>query len=127
MPVDRWRDVTYGRIVINYRPEKYDPYRVRLTVRGDIISFPWDCGTPKVDMLTVNLLLTSIVSIPNAKLMTINIKDFYLNTTMPRYKYMRLKLSDLPDNVIRQYNLREKVATKAELCALFINFLEVIT
>jgi len=31
----RWRDVTYGRIVVNYRPEKDDPYRTRLTVGGD--------------------------------------------------------------------------------------------
>ena len=28
--------------------------------------------------------------------MTIDIKDFYLNTPMPRYKYLRLKLEDLP-------------------------------
>ena len=32
VPADRWRDVTYGQIVVNYRPEKADPYRTRLTV-----------------------------------------------------------------------------------------------
>ena len=32
VPSDRWKDVTYGKIVVNYRPEKEDPYRVRLTV-----------------------------------------------------------------------------------------------
>ena len=26
IPVDRWRDVTYGRLVVDYRPEKSDPY-----------------------------------------------------------------------------------------------------
>ena len=25
VPPDRWQDVTYGRILVNYRPEKYDP------------------------------------------------------------------------------------------------------
>ena len=60
-------------------------------------------------MLTLKLLLNSIVSTPNAKFMSINIKDFYLNTPMPRYDYMRFKLSNLPDNMIRQYNLREKL------------------
>ena len=25
VPPDRWRDVTYGRIVMSYRPEKDDP------------------------------------------------------------------------------------------------------
>ena len=60
-------------------------------------------------MLTVKLLLNSIVSTPNAKLMSVHIKEFYLNTPMPRYEYMILKLSELPDNMIHQYNLREKV------------------
>ena len=35
VPVNRWRDITYGRVVVNYRPEKDDPYRVRLCVGVD--------------------------------------------------------------------------------------------
>ena len=58
---DRWRDVTYGQIVVDYRPDRTDPYRTRLTVGGDIVSYPRDCGTPKVDFTTVKLLLNSIV------------------------------------------------------------------
>ena len=27
IPVDRWKDVTYGRVVAEYCPEKSDPYR----------------------------------------------------------------------------------------------------
>ena len=61
-------------------------------------------------MLTFKLLLKIIVSTPNKKFISINIKDFYLNMPMPCYEYMRLKLSDLPDSVIRQYNMRGKVA-----------------
>ena len=60
-------------------------------------------------MLTEKLLLNRIVSTPNVKFTSINIKDFYLNTPIPCYEYMRLKLSDLPDDVILQYNLRGKV------------------
>ena len=41
--------------------------------------------------------------------MTIDIKDFYLMTLMDQYEYMRLKLADLPEDVIQQYTLREKV------------------
>ena len=41
--------------------------------------------------------------------MTIDIKDLYLNTLMERYEYMRIKLSNLPNNVIKQYNLESKV------------------
>jgi hypothetical protein len=39
--------------------------------------------------------------------MTMDIKDFYLNTSMTQYKYMRLIISDMPNNVMDHYNLRE--------------------
>ena len=76
VPADCWRDITYGRVVVNYRPEKDYPYRTRLTVGGDRVNYPVDCGTPTVDILTVKLLLNSIVSTLNATFMTIDIKDF---------------------------------------------------
>ena len=41
--------------------------------------------------------------------MTIDIKDFYLNTPMERFKYMKLKLSDLPKYFVTLYNLVSKV------------------
>ena len=111
MPSDRWKYVTYGRIAVTYRPEKEDPYRFRLTVGGDRLTCPWDCSTTTVDMLTVKLLLNSTVLTPKSKFFPIDIKDLYLNTPMPRYEYMRLKLSDLSDDVIRHYNL-ENIVTK---------------
>ena len=84
VPLDRWRGVTYGRVVVNYRPKKDDPYRTRLTVGGDRLHYPGDCGTPTVDLLTVKLLLNSVISTAGARFMTIDIKDFYLNTLMPQ-------------------------------------------
>ena len=41
--------------------------------------------------------------------MTIDIKNCYMNTPMDRFKYMRLKLADIPDDVNKQYNLADKV------------------
>ena len=41
--------------------------------------------------------------------MTIEIKDFYLNTPMNRFEYMKLKLSDLPEDFVKLYNLVFKV------------------
>ena len=61
--------------------------------------------------LTLKLLLNTIVLIINAHFMTIDIKDFYLNTPMARSEYMRLKLRNLPGSVVKQYNLEEE-ATK---------------
>eukprot|EP00804_Cyclotella_cryptica_P025740 CCRYP_002932-RA/>CCRYP_002932-RA protein AED:0.32 eAED:0.32 QI:0/0/0/1/0.25/0/5/0/519 len=107
VPQDRWKDVTYGRIVANFRPEKEDPYRIRLTVGGNRINYPGDCGTPTADMITVKILLNSVISTLSAKFMTIDIKDFYLNTPMARPEYMRLKLADIPAAIIDLYKLRD--------------------
>jgi hypothetical protein len=59
------------------------------------------------NLLTVKLQINSIISTAGAKFMTMDIKDFYLNTPMVRYKYMRIKLADMPADVIEHYNLNE--------------------
>ncbi len=42
--------------------------------------------------------------------MTMDIKDFYLNTLMARYEYMRLRIADMPDDIIEHYNLSNKAS-----------------
>ncbi len=69
------------------------------------MHYPGDAGTPTADLLTVKLLLNSIISTPNAKFMTMDIKDFYLNTPIARYEYMQLRLADMPEDVIAHYKL----------------------
>ncbi len=76
IPADRRKDITYGRIVCVYRSEKKDPYRTRITMGGNLVNYPDDCGTPTADIITVKILLNSIVSTLNAKFMTIDLKDF---------------------------------------------------
>ena len=108
IPNDRKKDCTYARICCNYRPEKEDPYRVRITVGGDRINYPFDVGTPTADMQLVKLLLNSIISTPNAKFMSLDISNFYLETPMKRPEYMRMSLENIPEQIIELYNLREK-------------------
>ena len=109
IPQDRKGDETYGRIVCVYREGKKDKYRTRITIGGNLINFPGDCGTPTADLLTVKLLFNSIISTPNAKFMSIDIKDFYLCTPMKRYEYFRMKLELFPEDIIQEYDLRNKV------------------
>ena len=47
--------------------------------------------------------------------MTIDISNFYLNTPMDRYEYMRMKLDMFPDDVIKEYNLRDKVEPNGDV------------
>ena len=87
IPEERRGDVTYGRIVCVYRDGKKDKYRTRITMGGNLINYPGNCGTPTADLLTVKILLNSIISTPNAKFMALDLKDFYLMTPMKCYEY----------------------------------------
>ena len=106
IPADQCKDVMYDHIVVSYRPKNEYPNHTRLPVVGDRVNYTGDFGTPTIYLLTVKLLLNSTISTPGACLRTLNIEDFYLMTPMERYKYMILKLADLPEDVIKQYNLR---------------------
>ena len=43
-----------------------------------------------------------------AKLFTLDIKKFYLNTSMERFEYMRLKMEDIPEKIKEKYGLKSK-------------------
>ena len=72
------------------------------------MHYPGNTGTPTANLLTAKLLINSIISTAGAKFMTMGIKDFYLNTPMARYKYMRLRIANMPEDVIKHYNLCNK-------------------
>jgi hypothetical protein len=74
---------------------------------GYRIHYPDNVGTPTADMTLVKFLLNSIISTENAQCKILDVKDFYLNTPMKRFEYMRLKLSDIPEEIIIEFNLHE--------------------
>jgi hypothetical protein len=107
VPMDRRKDVTYGSFVCDIKSNKAETHRTRLTAGGDRINYPGDVGTPTADMTLFKILLNSIISTKNAKCLMLDVKDFYLNTPMTRYEYMRIKLTDIPEEIIVEYKLRE--------------------
>ena len=42
--------------------------------------------------------------------MCVNIHDFYYNTLMVDFEYMKLPLSMLPQEIAEKYNLKDRVA-----------------
>jgi hypothetical protein len=99
------RTATYSRFVVSEKPDKKEPKRVRITVDGNRIDYPGNVSTPTSDLTTVKILANSVCSTPGAKFATIDIKDFYLNTPMERYEYMRIPVKDIPAVIMEQYNL----------------------
>lgn len=82
IPPERLKDVTYPRFVYEEKPYKTEVHRTRLTVGGDKINYPDDVGTPTSDLLLVKTHVNSVISTPNARYMTLDISNFYLNTPM---------------------------------------------
>jgi hypothetical protein len=70
---------------------------------GDRINYPEDCGTPTADMLLFICLLNSAISTKGEKCLMRDIKDFYLDTPMTRFEYMHLKITDIPEEIIKEY------------------------
>ena len=60
-------------------------------------------------MVTIKLHLNSVNSTKGARYCTIDLKDFYLMTSMACPKYMRMKLKDFPAEFVELYNLTNKV------------------
>ena len=115
---DRQQDATYGHIECDYREGKVEPKRTRLTFGGDMINYLDDCCTPTADLLIVKLLLNSIISTPTEKSMTMDIKNFYLNTPLKRYKYLCFKMNDIPEDVQQVCTLEEKATDEGWVYAV---------
>ena len=80
IPQDIWKDITYGRIAVDYRPGKEEKNGSRLTVGGNRIDYPFGVSTPTCDLPTIKLLWNSVLSTPGAKYFTLDISNFYLRT-----------------------------------------------
>jgi hypothetical protein len=109
VPYERWKDVMYGSFTCDVRPHKDWKEQTRLTAGGDSINYLDNIGMPTVDMTLIKCLANSIISTPGARCIMLDIKDYYLNTPMKHKEYMRLKITDIPDKIIKEYNWQKLV------------------
>ena len=92
--------VTYGRIVCTYRPQKTKNHRTCLTAGGNIFICLCGFSAPISDMKTEKLLFNSVISMPGARFIKLDLKNFYLKTPLPEPRYMKMKIDILPDDII---------------------------
>jgi hypothetical protein len=100
------RNITYGKIVCDYKPHKQEKERVRLTVGGDRLDYSGDVATSTADITTFKILINSTLSTEDAAMMMMDIKNYYLGTPLPRFEYMKMLLSRFPEEIIQKYNLK---------------------
>jgi hypothetical protein len=94
------RKITYGKLVCDFKPNKNEKHRVRLTVGGDRLDYSGDTATSTADTTTFKILINSTLSTQEVKMMMMDIKHYYLGTPLPIYEYMRLPISILPLDII---------------------------
>jgi len=77
--VTRKQIVTF---VLDLRPLKIEPWRVRITVGGDRLTYTLDARSPAANMMETKFLLNSVIldAKKGAKFMTADLKDHCLNT-----------------------------------------------
>jgi hypothetical protein len=90
------------------RTKKEDPHRIQATLGGNLIHYPDDVGTPTANLLLIKIFLNSVISTDKTKFATADLSNFYLMTPLKRPGYGRVKLTDIPDEIIGKYKLHEK-------------------
>ncbi len=96
---------TYGNPVADYRPQKDDPHRIRITAGGNLITYDLSPSVRTADLDTAKLHWNKVISTPGAQYMCLDIKNFYLTAKLDYYEYMRMPLDLFPVWIKKQYNL----------------------
>jgi hypothetical protein len=76
-------------------------------VGGNRINYPGKVATPTAEMLVAKFLFNSVISTHGARFMTMDIANFYLMTPLKRPEFVKIKLRDIPEEIIVEYKLRD--------------------
>jgi hypothetical protein len=93
--------------VVDYRAQKEDPYRIRITAGGNLINYESNESVQTADLDTAKIHWNSVVSTSLARYMCLDIKNFYLMVALEYFEYSRMPLSLFPAWIIKQYNMEK--------------------
>ena len=91
------------------QPQKSEKERTRLTVGGNLIDYPDPVTTCTCDLVTFKMHINSTLLWTKRKYCSFDVKNFYLNTPMECSEYMKILLAHIPDEIIAEYALKNKV------------------
>ena len=111
--VPKNKKVTYANMVCDFKPLKEEQYRVRLTIGGDKLDYEQETASPTANLLDTKILLNSTISdaCRNARFMTIDIKNCFLNSPLPPgdREYMRIHSKYFDKSIRDLYKLHDKI------------------
>ena len=76
------RKPIYARFVASKQPNKAKRFRVRLTCGGNLVDYPSNVSTSTAALNTAKIVVNSTISRPHSRSMAIDVKNFYLGTTI---------------------------------------------
>ncbi len=92
---------TFANPVVNYRPQKEDPNRIRITAMGNLVSYEGKLSV----QTTAKIHWNSIISNKKVKYMCLDITNFYLAVALEYFEYMKIPFASFPSWIVGQYNL----------------------
>jgi hypothetical protein len=73
--IKKYRKITYGKIVCDYKPHKKEKERIWFTVGGDRLDYSGDVATSTADITTFKILINSAFSTEDTAMMMIDITN----------------------------------------------------
>ncbi len=64
--------------------------------------------TPMANLLVIKILFNSVISLDGAKFATADISNFYLMMPLKQQEFTNVKLEDIPEEIVKEYNLQDK-------------------
>jgi hypothetical protein len=75
-------------------------------VGGNRLDYSGDVATSTAEITTFKILINSTLSTEDAVMMTMDIKNYYLDIPLPRYEYMGMVLSRFLEEIVDKYNIK---------------------
>ena len=72
----------YAQVVVDKRPGKEEVNQTLITAGGDRLEFQGDTNMETAGLETAKMVFNSVMSTSEAKFMTINISNMYINTPL---------------------------------------------
>ncbi len=68
------KKITFAHPVVNHRPQKDDPNRIRIRAMGNLVNYDGELSVRTADINTAKMHWNSIISTKNVKYMCLDIK-----------------------------------------------------
>ena len=76
---------------------------------GNLINYPDGIGTPTANLILIKIFLNSVILTPGAKFANADKSNFYLMMPLKQPEYAKIKINDILEEIIQQYDLQDKV------------------